>query len=199
LVIVNSFDAPLVRQRFTSAHELGHLLLDADGDVLIVDEKLFDPTKTKEAREVRANAFAVHFLLPVTVIKQWAKGLDFDDGEKVVSLAIEYGLSVRSLLFHLKNVLGLSARDHIRLEAAAQHPYQIARRLGLSDRVRQEEAAYGAVGWPRRYVSLVVRALEQRRIRPSALEAWVDDPQLARELTPVASRIAGQDDIVGAQ
>lgn len=50
----------------------------------------------------------------------------------------------------LMNVLGLSARDPERLEAAAQHPYQIARRPGLSDRVRQEEAAYGASGWPRR-------------------------------------------------
>jgi Zn-dependent peptidase ImmA (M78 family) len=53
------------RQRFTLAHELGHLLLgDANGAV--IEEELF--TKGVGHQEPRANAFAASFLMPAAEV-----------------------------------------------------------------------------------------------------------------------------------
>ena len=50
------------RQRFTLAHELGHLLAD-DAHQLLAESHL-SPGRQKDAAEVRANVFAANFLMP---------------------------------------------------------------------------------------------------------------------------------------
>jgi hypothetical protein len=76
-------DEPFVRQRFSLAHGLAHVLFD--------DGHPYDETDSGERRppaEVRADKFAQTFLLPAEGIEQWVvrRGcqdgarLSFDDG-----------------------------------------------------------------------------------------------------------------------
>jgi Zn-dependent peptidase ImmA (M78 family)/transcriptional regulator with XRE-family HTH domain len=51
------------RQRFTLAHELGHLLA-GDDQGLHLDRDVFDKAQSKDPTEARANAFAASFLMP---------------------------------------------------------------------------------------------------------------------------------------
>src|SRR5215210_1050256 len=53
---------PLVRQRFTLAHELGHLRCGHDG--MPVDSVAVVGGDTHDPREVQANAFAAELLAP---------------------------------------------------------------------------------------------------------------------------------------
>jgi Zn-dependent peptidase ImmA (M78 family)/transcriptional regulator with XRE-family HTH domain len=56
------------RQRFTLAHELGHLLAEDDQEVHL-DRDIFDPTQKKAPSEQRANAFASAFLMPEPLLR----------------------------------------------------------------------------------------------------------------------------------
>lgn len=87
------------RQRFTMAHELCHFVL-RDGDRLVVDERL-SGSKTKI--EMRANAFAAHFLLPEQSIHRYIRSREID-GAVVVELQYTFGASLDSLLWHLLNL-----------------------------------------------------------------------------------------------
>jgi len=52
------------RQRFTVAHEIGHLLLGHTGKNLILD------LNSKKSEEVEANQFAAELLMPLDMIKK---------------------------------------------------------------------------------------------------------------------------------
>lgn len=56
------------RQRFTLAHELGHLLAGDDHGVHL-DSDVFDPEQRRDPSEMRANAFAAAFLMPEDVLR----------------------------------------------------------------------------------------------------------------------------------
>jgi Zn-dependent peptidase ImmA (M78 family) len=74
IIGVNERDAP-VRQRFTIAHELGHLKLHR-GRPMILDHKvqddirvdLRDTTQPSTHEEVQANAFAAELLMPQAMV-----------------------------------------------------------------------------------------------------------------------------------
>lgn len=180
LIVVNSHDTPLARQRFTAAHELAHHLLDGESNVLIDTADQLRGIGGQS--EVRANAFAVHLLVPRDVLLDRRADVWPPDGENLVALAMEYGISLQSLIWHASNILGLGEAERTELIQASERPYQIARRLGLHDRLRQEMAAKDAKGWPRRYLSLLVRAFEQRHLREEELEAWLEDPDLVDDI-----------------
>jgi Zn-dependent peptidase ImmA (M78 family)/transcriptional regulator with XRE-family HTH domain len=57
------------RQRFTLAHELGHLLAGDDQGVHL-DKDIFDRTQQRDPSEMRANAFAAAFLMPDGVLRE---------------------------------------------------------------------------------------------------------------------------------
>ncbi|MEU3337078.1 XRE family transcriptional regulator [Streptomyces sp. NPDC006668] len=57
------------RQRFTVAHELGHLLAEDDQEVHL-DRDVFDPAQKKDPSEQRANAFASAFLMPEALLRE---------------------------------------------------------------------------------------------------------------------------------
>jgi Zn-dependent peptidase ImmA (M78 family) len=70
LIAVNSTHAP-TRQRFTIAHEVGHLLMHKGRPVVVdrlvrVNMNLRDGTSSKE--EIEANAFAAELLMPRKLI-----------------------------------------------------------------------------------------------------------------------------------
>ena len=105
---------PKTRQRFTIAHELGHLLLDSDR--LHVDEHF--PVWTRDAvssqatqpEEVAANAFAADLLMPADLLASdlagCKEGLDYDDDEALRQLSERYQVSLQALLIRLTS-LGL--------------------------------------------------------------------------------------------
>lgn len=108
---VNTRHAP-VRQRFTIAHELGHLLLHDPG--VRVDRsfrvRLRSPVSSEgtDAEEVEANRFAAEILMPVEFLKRDLEALDsidLLDDEIIADLAKKYDVSRQAFLIRL-NVLG---------------------------------------------------------------------------------------------
>lgn len=111
---VNTHHAP-VRQNFTKAHELGHLLLhDRDVEPLHVDHsfrvvRLRDRTSSdgKDEAEREANLFAATLLMPEAFLEADLAELDYldllDDSD-LLDLARKYGVSTQALVNRLKNL-----------------------------------------------------------------------------------------------
>jgi hypothetical protein len=97
----------LVRQRFTLAHELGHVRCGHAGAVA-VDTYATLAGQTTDSREVQANAFAAELLAPAAGVRAAVAGREptLDD---VVLLAARYGISAIAALYRL-DTLGLSRR-----------------------------------------------------------------------------------------
>lgn len=108
--IVIKHDQSRVRQRFTVAHELGHLLLH---EVLEMrcDEKLDDATLywrdmrsgpfTKDRKEVEANQFAAKLLMPAFMMQTQEPGLS------VSQLARRFEVSRAAMNLRLHELYGL--------------------------------------------------------------------------------------------
>jgi Zn-dependent peptidase ImmA (M78 family) len=106
---VNSRHAP-VRQRFTIAHEIGHLRMHEGRPVFIdrlVRMNARDGTSTKE--EVEANAFAAALLMPGTIVerefdaivqRQGAVGRD----RLLAELAERFEVSAEAMGYRLTNL-----------------------------------------------------------------------------------------------
>ena len=170
--MVNTSGMYLARQRFSASHELAHFLFDRGREALHIDETL---SAARTPEEQRANAFAVNLILPAELIRARAGDPDFDlaNDESIVGLAMEYGLSVTSLAWHLKNHCNISTAR--REEIAALQPMRIANSMGLVDRVAQESRAKDAYGYPRRYLRLLTRAWEHQRIDDQQLVALLGE------------------------
>ncbi len=67
LILVGTSQIP-ARQRFTIAHELGHLL-QGDDQQLHVDANVYDTEYRLDESEQRANAFAAALLMPMAHLK----------------------------------------------------------------------------------------------------------------------------------
>ncbi len=67
LIILATSHVP-ARQRFTLAHELGHLLAGDDQGVHL-DRDIFDKSQAKDPSEMRASAFASAFLMPENTLR----------------------------------------------------------------------------------------------------------------------------------
>jgi Zn-dependent peptidase ImmA (M78 family) len=108
---VNTHHAP-VRQNFTTAHELGHLLLH-DQEQLHVDRdfriRLRDGVSshgTDEA-EREANLFAASLLMPKRFLEEDLQNEEYVDlfGDNfLVEIARKYGVSTQALVNRLKNL-----------------------------------------------------------------------------------------------
>lgn len=108
---VNTHHAP-VRQNFTIAHELGHLLLH-DQEQLHVDHTFrvrlrssVSSQGTDEA-EREANLFAATLLMPKQFLEADLAAeeyLDLLDSELLRALARKYGVSTEALVNRLKNL-----------------------------------------------------------------------------------------------
>lgn len=101
------------RQRFTMAHELGHLL-GADDQGVHPDADIERASVTKEATEVRANAFAATFLMPADIVRTRV-GRGFDQ-VAFCALACDLLVSPSALSYRL--------RDLNLIDAMAAHRYR---------------------------------------------------------------------------
>lgn len=91
IVILNKTQSHVERRRFTTMHELGHLLFD----------KRFSPTLTLREKEKLCDAFANEMLLPSIVVRKV-----FSCGEKISTfeirqLQVVYGISFDAIMHKL--------------------------------------------------------------------------------------------------
>jgi Zn-dependent peptidase ImmA (M78 family) len=179
LIIVNTAENVLARQRFTAGHELAHRIFDSDRTDLHFDPTLF----TSGPAETRANAFAVNLLLPADVLHERKQLGDFDpaNDNDVVALAVEYGLSLMSLSFHLRNNGLVSERR--RQEITEINGLRLAARLGFGDRVEEERTARDITRWPSRYIRLAASALDRGQLSPTDLATFLGDDPVVERLT----------------
>jgi Zn-dependent peptidase ImmA (M78 family) len=103
-----------VRQRFTIAHELGHLLLHAGQEVRVdtnfrVNFRDANSATAEDVEEIEANAFAARLLMPEAFLQRDLRGVAFDveDAEQVGELASHYNVSVQAMTIRLVNLMNL--------------------------------------------------------------------------------------------
>lgn len=103
------------RQRFTIAHELGHLALHAAERVHVDRSEvvfLRSPNSSRgvDPSEVEANLFAAELLMPIHFLENdidLNQGVDLlDDEEFVKQLADRYEVSAQAMAIRLANVFG---------------------------------------------------------------------------------------------
>ncbi len=107
---VNSLHPPK-RQRFTIAHELGHLVLHAK-DGIHIDETLpmFRTGRSSLAiddKEIEANQFAAELLMPAEWVQKDAEEshIDFEaDDSAIAALAKKYDVSVQAMTIRLSAI-----------------------------------------------------------------------------------------------
>lgn len=180
LLAVNSAGRDLGRQRFTTAHLLGHFLFDADRSPLHLDRHL--PGAILPA-EVRADTFAAHLLLPEAVVRERAVSTrsDLADDAKLAALALEYGMCSSSLAWYLDTLVSLGDDDRRRI--AAIDVGALAARMGMADTMRRERAARDALGWSGHYLSLAVAAYDRQLWSRQELCDALEDHALVEEIT----------------
>lgn len=103
------------RQRFTIAHELGHMLMHGENDVQFDNKNEFvyfrddNSTTGLSPKEVEANAFAAELLMPSEKLRSKIAtlgGIDMtDDDTKVEKLAKEFGVSFTAMSVRLSTLL----------------------------------------------------------------------------------------------
>lgn len=100
------------RQRFTLAHELGHILARDAQDPMV--EKRIRPGRVKDLTEVRANAFASHLLMPAPEVEKRFRQAVAADGQlgrdAFARLVVEFKVSPSALAVPLGQ-LGLIDKD----------------------------------------------------------------------------------------
>jgi len=91
------------RQIFTLFHELGHVLMDANG-VTKDDQSYIDNLKPKYRKiEIFVNAFAAEFLVPTEDLQKSISAYEIDSGS-VLSLASKYNVSVDVIMRRLLSI-----------------------------------------------------------------------------------------------
>ncbi|MGH9877764.1 MAG: ImmA/IrrE family metallo-endopeptidase [Nitrososphaerales archaeon] len=110
---VNSLHHPN-RQRFTIAHEIGHMLLHK-GSEIYVDKALFSvnlrddvSSEASNKDEIEANCFAAALLMPKQMLLSDLEGqeVDLENEDDLLGLARKYRVSLQAMTFRLAN-LGL--------------------------------------------------------------------------------------------
>ena len=155
LLFVNG-DQALSRQRFTLAHELGHVRCGHDVAVHYDTYETLAGKATSSA-EVQANSFAGEFLVPAAGLK--ARVHDEPGLEHVVTLAAIYGTSPISMVFSLfrAGVASDAVRDRLRDAVNADEHGPLVEELGLA--------------WPEDRMTQIARPYLSPAIADSALGA----------------------------
>lgn len=99
------------RQRFTIAHELGHLFMHKQNtvnyDVGIMLFRDSHSSNGTDVKEIEANNFAAELLMPEEHIRKDVVrmgGIDLEDDEALSNLADKYGVSRRAMIVRLTSL-----------------------------------------------------------------------------------------------
>jgi Zn-dependent peptidase ImmA (M78 family)/transcriptional regulator with XRE-family HTH domain len=140
LILVNRTDR-WTRQRFTIAHELGHILA-RDAQELLLEAEVA-PGRQTGASEIRANAFAANLLLPEDELREACSSTPQTD-ESFGRLVVAFRVSPSALAARLKALGIIDQPTRIRL-----------RRLTTAD-------CYTAAGAMRCYLQQATKAEGER-------------------------------------
>lgn len=113
IIAVDRRQAP-ARQRFTIAHELGHLLLHEGKEVRVdtnfrVNLRSPISSTAEDVEEIEANAFASALLMPEQFLRADLENLvlDMEDDKQLKMLAKRYQVSTQAITFRLINLHSL--------------------------------------------------------------------------------------------
>jgi Zn-dependent peptidase ImmA (M78 family) len=136
LVLLATSQIP-TRQRFTLAHELGHLLAGDDHGIHL-DRDVFDKGQTKDPSELRANAFASAFLMPEVVLRD-AVGPNGLTDETFAELACELMVTPAALAYRLLQLRLIDAGtcERYRATTAAKAATMVGRGQQFAQRVTE--------------------------------------------------------------
>ncbi len=213
-VVVNAGHVA-VRQRFSLAHEYGHVLLDRDraGAISRAENRA-------DLLEVRANAFAAEFLMPADGVEQFVKAFGkgaasraqvavFDEADVVQAeqrstpgsqdiqlydvalLAHHFGASRISALYRLKNVRLIDDREFQRLKSEEDSGSGLA----IATVFMAPEAPAERLSrddFRRRFLALAFEAYRREEItrsKLSELAALVDLPPNALKATLASANL----------
>jgi len=133
-IFLNGVDS-VVRQRFTLAHEFGHVELGHIGSVDYTTDVFGE--RRRSPAEVQADGFAGEFLAPADGVRRWltATGEPPDALDTVVRLAEYFHVSAEAALYRLQAArhLGKARVESIRSRIVAGEHGVLCRRLGLGE------------------------------------------------------------------
>lgn len=170
------------RRRFTLAHELGHHII---ADEYSTDWSIAEP---RDEREKLVNAFAIHFLMPATSVRQaWlAAGGQVDSRSAAIRIAADYRLSWTAACTQLQNIglVDSNAANALRHQPPTRADFM---ELGL---FVVEEMAPPAIS--PRFASAALRAYRGGKIGArrtlELLRGTIDEEELpAIDIAPVES------------
>jgi len=102
IFINDSRDIPEERKIFSAVHELGHLILHRDQYSKDISDFKYANTRIKDIREKAADHFAMAFLVPAKVLKNYNYYFDdYIDLDLIIEKKKEFGVSVKSLIMTL--------------------------------------------------------------------------------------------------
>lgn len=112
IIGINSLHHPN-RQRFTIAHECGHLILH-DGEEIHIDRSFrvnrrdARSSKAIDRHEIEANQFAAELLMPFELMKNDLDlGFDAENETELKELAKKYQVSVQAITHRISGIIGV--------------------------------------------------------------------------------------------
>ena len=119
LIVLGTSQVP-ARQRFTLAHELGHLLAGDDQGVHL-DKDIYDKAQAKDPSEMRANSFASAFLMPEDILRAAAgtSGLA-EDAFAALSCDLQVSPSALAIRLQQLRLIDAGTCDRFRKITAAK-------------------------------------------------------------------------------
>jgi len=182
-LILVSASTIAARQRFTMAHELGHLLA-SDDQQIHKDRDIYSQESKRGESEVRANVFAAAVLMPETELREWLSGRQLDLN-MFCQLATEFAVSPSALSYRLENlrIIDVGTRERLRVLSGKE----AARRVGRSEVFAQAAADAMTLKAPRSLVRDTFAAFEDGRatLRPYAQLLGVDPKMLRAKFAEV--------------
>jgi len=94
---------PPKRQRFSIAHEIGHLFIDKKYVAMFRDSK---SSSGEHEQEIEANRFAAALLMPEARVREAVANMHFDLGDEdaLESLSSLFDVSAQAMSFRLQNL-----------------------------------------------------------------------------------------------
>jgi transcriptional regulator with XRE-family HTH domain len=158
-LILISNSGSWTRQRFTLAHELGHILAGDAQDLLVDIDVMSSPVRRADT-ELRANAFAASFLMSTRIIEESSAG-NFDT-DSFVRMVGCLGVSPSALSWRLLNLGLIGNQERVRLGTLTLR--QCAVQGGWLERYRARTRDQSEVRRPGLLSHQVLEAFETGRV-----------------------------------